>query len=150
MDITIATVEDLPQILQLQYLAYQSEAEILKNFDIPPLKQTLEEVRQEYNRGIILKAVNENFEIIGSVRGYVENDVLYIGKLMVNPKYQGRGIGTELLSKIEELSAWVRCELFTSSESKQNIRLYEKNGYTIFKSVEVEPGLMFVYLEKYK
>lgn len=34
--------EDLQHILQLQYLSYKSEAEILKNNNIPPLKQTIE------------------------------------------------------------------------------------------------------------
>ncbi len=34
-----AEAEDLPAILELQYLAYRSEAELLGNWDIPPLKQ---------------------------------------------------------------------------------------------------------------
>ncbi len=55
-----ATMEDLLQILQLQYIAYQSEAKIWNDFDIPPLKQTLQEIQNEYKRGIILKAMNEN------------------------------------------------------------------------------------------
>ena len=37
----------MEKILQLQYLAYQSEAALFGTKDIPPLKQTLEEVRQE-------------------------------------------------------------------------------------------------------
>ena len=48
MIITKATKEDLSEILQLQYLSYQSEAKLLNNFDIPPLKQTLQEVQNEY------------------------------------------------------------------------------------------------------
>ncbi len=149
MDIIKAEFGDLSDILQLQYIAYQSEAEILNDFDIPPLKQTLEEVQSEYARGIILKAVDENSGIIGSVRGYSENGVLYIGKLIVKPDCQGRGIGTELLRQIENICPHKRCELFTSSESKRNIRLYEKNGYRIFKKEEVSPKLTFVYLEKF-
>ena len=39
---------DLPEILQLQYLAYQSEAELFGSRDIPPLKQTLDEVAEEF------------------------------------------------------------------------------------------------------
>ena len=38
---------DLPEILQLQYLAYQSEADLFGSRDIPPLKQTLDEVIEE-------------------------------------------------------------------------------------------------------
>ena len=41
MNIEKAEREDLQEILDLQYLAYQSEARLLNNMDIPPLKQTL-------------------------------------------------------------------------------------------------------------
>lgn len=67
---------DLKAILELQYLAYQSEAKLFNNPDIPPLKQTLEDVEQDYEKGIILKATDENNKIIGSVRAYCENDTV--------------------------------------------------------------------------
>ena len=37
-----AQKEDLEEILKLQYLAYQSEAKLFGNMEIPPLMQTLE------------------------------------------------------------------------------------------------------------
>ena len=40
-----AEAEDLESILQLQYLAYQSEALLLGDEDIPPLRQTLSTAR---------------------------------------------------------------------------------------------------------
>ena len=76
MIITKATKEDLSEILQLQYLSYQSEAKLLNNFDIPPLKQTLQEVQNEYDNGTRLKVLDDNNRIIGSVRGYIENGTL--------------------------------------------------------------------------
>jgi len=42
--ISKARLEDLQEILRLQHLAYQSEVNLLGNKDIPPLKQTLDEV----------------------------------------------------------------------------------------------------------
>jgi hypothetical protein len=36
-----ANLEDLDEILRLQYLAYQSEAALFGSNDIPPLKQKL-------------------------------------------------------------------------------------------------------------
>ncbi len=62
-----AEYNDLPEILKLQYLAYQSEAALFGTQVIPPLRQTLEEVVDEFNAGIILKLVIDN-RIIGSVR----------------------------------------------------------------------------------
>ena len=55
-----AQKDDLNEILELQYLAYQSEAKLFGNMDIPPLKQTLEEVYDEFNKGVIVKAIDEN------------------------------------------------------------------------------------------
>ena len=119
-----AQKEDLEKILELQYLAYQSEAKLFGNMDIPPLKQTIEEVYDEFHKGIILKAVDEEGLIIGSVRAYQENGTVYIGKLMVHPKMQKKGIGTKLLLEIENVYPNERYELFTSTKSINNIRLY--------------------------
>lgn len=88
--------DELGEVLELQYRAYRSEAELLGDFDIPPLRQTLAEVQEEWEKGVILKAVDESGEMIGSVRGYVEEGTLYVGKLVVAPEFRGRGIGTKL------------------------------------------------------
>ena len=42
LEILAADKSDLKTILELQYLAYQSEADLFGTRDIPPLKQTLE------------------------------------------------------------------------------------------------------------
>lgn len=140
--------EDLNEILELQYLAYQSEAALFGTNDIPPLRQTLDEVVEEYNVGIILKMVDENGIIIGSVRAKENNNTVYIGKLMVHPDYRGNGFGTKLLSEIEHLFPNKRYELFTSTRSVDNIRLYQKSGYKIFSERIENDELTFVYMEK--
>ena len=88
MTIDRATREDLEDILQLQYLAYQSEAELFGTQDIPPLKQTLDEVIREYEDGIILRMTDEQNRIIGSIRAKEQDGTVYIGKLMVHPEYR--------------------------------------------------------------
>ena len=136
-----AQKEDLQKILELQYLAYQSEAKLFGNMDIPPLKQTIEEVYNEFQKGTILKALDDIGVIIGSVRAYQENGTVYIGKLMVHPKMQRKGIGTKLLLEIEREYPNQRYELFTSTKSISNIRLYERLGYKIFKEETVSQEL---------
>ena len=148
MIIKKATGDDLQEILDLQYLAYQSEAKLFNDPDIPPLKQTLPEVYSEYEKGILLKALNEDGKIVGSVRAFCNHDTAYIGKLIVHPDWQRKGIGTRLLLEIEQLCQKERYELFTSTRSTGNIKLYERLGYVIFKETTVNDELRFVYLEK--
>ena len=118
------------------------------NQDIPPLKQTLTDVENEFQKGIILKALDEDKTIIGSVRAFCDNGTVYIGKLMVHPKMQKKGIGTKLLLEIENEYPNQRYELFTSTRSEKNIALYQKLGYKIFDEEQVTEELRFVYMEK--
>ena len=149
-DITIqpATFGDLQAILKLQYLAYRSEAELLGDYSIPPLCETLEEVEQQHRDGMILKAVDGRGAIVGSVRGTAKDGTLYIGKLMVHPELRGRGLGGRLLLEIERRCPQQRFELFTSDRSARNLALYERKGYRRFRERQISPGLRFVYLEK--
>ena len=66
-DVVRAGKEDLKEILDLQYLAYQSEAALFGNKDIPPLKETLPELEEEFKNGIVLKMVSEDGRIIGDL-----------------------------------------------------------------------------------
>jgi len=145
-----ADFKDLEEILKLQYLAYQSEAALFGNKDIPPLTQTLDEVIEEYNNGIVLKLIDEEGKIIGSVRANVNEGTVYIGKLMVHPDYRRKGFGKKLLTTIEDFFTEKRFELFTSTRSKDNIILYSSVGYKEFKREKVDDELVFVYMEKYK
>ncbi|WP_019679417.1 GNAT family N-acetyltransferase [Ruminococcus flavefaciens] len=143
-----AELSDLKEILQLQYLAYQSEADLFGSRDIPPLKQTLDEVVEEFNSGVILKMVNDKNAIIGSVRAKESGGTVYIGKLMVHPDHRHKGYGTMLISEIEKCYPDKCYELFTSTRSLDNIYLYQKLGYTIFARKAVNDELEFVYMEK--
>ena len=146
--ISKANMDDLQEILNLQYLAYQSEAALFGNNDIPPLKQTLDEVIEEYHKGIILKMVDTDNLIIGSIRAWEMKETVFVGKLMVHPDYRHRGYGTKLLSEIEKYCPQKRYELFTSTPSIDNIRLYQKMGYQEFDRRRVDDQLEFVYMEK--
>jgi ribosomal protein S18 acetylase RimI-like enzyme len=139
---------DLEAVLALQYLAYQSEAQIYNDFTIQPLTQTLDELRQEFAMSVILKAVNETGEIIGSVRASAEGDTAYIGKLIVHPDHQNKGLGRRLLQAAENAFPGKRYALHTRNKSVKNLRLYERCGYNRYKEDAAAPGLVFVYLEK--
>jgi GNAT superfamily N-acetyltransferase len=115
-----ATATDAAQILALQKLAYESEAQLYEDWTIPPLTQTLESLLSEIRNDTVLKAM-EGQNIIGSVRATVSDNICQVGRLMVHPTHQGRGIGTALMQAIEgRFPAVAGFELFTGSRSEGN------------------------------
>jgi ribosomal protein S18 acetylase RimI-like enzyme len=148
MEVEKATISDAEEILSLQKLAYQSEAEIYNDFNIPPLVQTLEEIKKDFGIQFLLKAVMDE-KIIASVRAHTKEGTCYIGRLIVHPDFQNRGIGTKLMYEIEKIfSTCQRFELFTGARSERNLYLYQKLGYKIFKTAKITGQTTIVYLEK--
>ena len=94
-----ADKSDAPEILALQKIAYQSEAELYGDDSLPALQQTLEDLENDFERSrtrgtvlgargartaangpiIFLKAV-VNGKIIGSMRGYAMDDTAYLSR----------------------------------------------------------------------
>lgn len=146
-EITKANYEDLEEILDLQHLAYITEAQRFNNMNIQPLTETLDELIDEYNSGLVIKMTINN-KIIGSIRAREENGTVHIGKLMVHPDYRRNGFGSLLLTELENLFPNKRYELFTSTRSLDNIRMYERLGYTPFKIEDEDKEISFVFFEK--
>jgi GNAT superfamily N-acetyltransferase len=140
--------EDAAEILALQKLAYQSEAEIYGDFTIPPLVQTLPDMEADTEQQVVLKASIDD-RIIGSVRAHQREGTCFIGRVVVDPAYQGRGLGRRLMSEIEaRFATALRFELFTGEKSERNLRFYGKLGYRAFRVETVSPTLRLVFLEK--
>ena len=142
-----AEMDDLEEILALQKLAYHSEAELNNDFTIPPLTQTVEEIRAEFGQALFLKVMRDE-RIIGSVRAYEKDGTCYVGRLIVHPAYQNQGIGSSLMHAIESSFNCRRFELFTSQRSERNLYLYVKLGYREFKQVALNEKVTLIFLEK--
>jgi ribosomal protein S18 acetylase RimI-like enzyme len=145
-----AEKSDAPEILGLQKTAFQSEAELYGNDSLPALQQTLEELQQEFERpqGVVLKAV-VNGKIIGSVRGHAADGTAQVGRLVVHPYFQRRGIGVRLMAEIEKAFPDAkRFEVFTGEKSQRNLSLYRKLGYLPYKTEPGTPAVTLVYLQK--
>ena len=150
MNIGKAELDDLPRILAIQKEAYRSEAEIYNDYSLPPLQQTLDGMMNEFRHKLFLKAVVDG-PIVGSVRVQLNVATCSIEKLIVDPRFQGQGIGSALLALAEDAyTRATRFELFTGAKSEANIRLYERHGYTRFREEVISPNLTLVFMEKFK
>jgi hypothetical protein len=119
IEIRPAVGSDAGELWTVQLAAYVSEGRLHARFDIPPLNETLDELRVALDHGPMLKA------LLGT-----------------------RSIGTRLLLAIEALLAEDvdRFELFTGPRSTANVRLYERLGYRL---IPTPPGgEPAVYLSK--
>ncbi|MBU2552120.1 MAG: GNAT family N-acetyltransferase [Proteobacteria bacterium] len=145
-----ATMERAEEVLALQKLAYQSEAAIYQDATIPPLRQTLEEIKADFQRQSFLVALVDGV-VVGSVRASLKEGVCHIGRLIVHPEHQNRGLGAQLMQAVEAgFPDTDRFELFTGHKSEKNLHLYEALGYRIFRTEPVHDRLMMVFLEKHR
>jgi ribosomal protein S18 acetylase RimI-like enzyme len=147
MEISRAMYEDLDSILRIQYLAYESEA-ALYDVTIPPLTQTLDELKEDYNAQIFLKAVIEG-GIVGSIRAQQLDSTCYISKMSVHPDFQNQGVGRALMSTIEEAySDCMKYSLFTGHKSVKNLSYYTRMGYKSVSEKKINDALTLIFLEK--
>lgn len=140
--------EDLEEILSVQYLSYQPEAEAYRNFRIQPLTETLTVLEEQYEIGTFLKLCDDDGRILGSVRGYLEDDIFQIRKVFVHPCHRRKGYGTMLLRAMEEMFADHKKQLFAPVRMEDATHFFEKNGYLKVKKQRVSINMEFYYLEK--
>lgn len=125
-------IENVGELFTVQLAAYVSEAQLYAAPDIPPLRETLDQVRADVvAREVLVFGAWLGSRLVGSVRGRPGGNRMEVARFSVAPDMQGRGIGNTLLRTLEEsVPSGVReLWLTTGARSAPNIRLYEKAGY---------------------
>ncbi|QJW37464.1 GNAT family N-acetyltransferase [Cellulosimicrobium protaetiae] len=132
--ITTRLVDDAEagELLTLRRAAFVTEAQLYQDPNIPPLTQTLHELRDDLAReDVVTIGAWLGPRLVGSVRVEIEDSKATLGRLAVAPDMQGRGIGTQMLLEVlpylpeQTTEIWV----FTGKDSKQNLAMYTKHGY---------------------
>ena len=138
---------DAGEVLTVQRAAFASEALIYGTADMPPLTQTLEELRAELAdaKGWVARV---GPRLVGAIRYRDTDDLLLIGRIAIAPDLQGLGIGRTLLEAAERDSRASEAELFTGSLSEANVRLYESCGYRVTERVEQDDGTAQLFMRK--
>jgi ribosomal protein S18 acetylase RimI-like enzyme len=148
MRVEFATPEDAREILYLQKQAYLSEALLYNDFSIQPIVQSIRSIEEEFRTSWVWK-IQDGKEIVASVRAFADSDTCYIGKLIVKPSHQNRGLGKQLMQTVETTVGYVsRFELFTGHKSEKNIALYQKLGYHPFRERAITTHVTLIYMQK--
>jgi ribosomal protein S18 acetylase RimI-like enzyme len=144
-----AGVQDAGEILTLQRAAYVTEAQLHGDPFLPPLVESLDQVRTMISGSVMLKA-SVGTRLAGAVRGRFNDRTCLIGRLVVAPDLQGRGIGGALMRALEAEAAGRAdaCVLFTGHLSEANLRLYRRLGYAETHRERVADHLMLVHMRK--
>lgn len=138
-----ALVEEL---YELQRASYLVEAKLINFFEIPPLKETLEELTV---CGESFLGYFEEENLAGAISYTIDDEVLTICRMVVHPNHFRKGIAQKLLTAVEETNK--ENTLFKVSTGKENNPakgLYLKNGYKFKGDIEVVPGLFISNFEK--
>ena len=126
-----ATEDDAGELFTLQQAALVQEARLNQSLDLPPLQQSLGELRDSLFSGTVLLA-RRSGRLVGSVRADVATDgAWFVGRLMVAPDLQGQGIGARLLIEIEARAPAraTLARLLTGALSTGNLAFYGRRGY---------------------
>ena len=149
-----ARLADAPVILALQRAAYRSVAAQYDAPDLPPLTESMDDVRAAFATHTIIVAEHHSAHggspaLVGSARARTVGAVAHIGRLWVRPGLHGRGIGRQLLEAIERRVAPVaRYELFTGHRSDRALRMYERAGYRPTHTVRESATVSLTFLVK--
>ncbi|XRQ02757.1 GNAT family N-acetyltransferase [Actinomadura welshii] len=142
--------QDAGEVLTVQRAAYVAEAQLYGDPFIPPLVESAEQLRKVLaGDAVVLKAVLGG-RLVGAVRAQFSEHTCLVGRLVVVPDLQGRGIGRRLLAALEdEVAARAdACVLFTGHLSEANLRLYRRAGYTETHRERVAAHLTLVHMRK--
>ncbi|MEU8120014.1 GNAT family N-acetyltransferase [Spirillospora sp. NPDC049024] len=141
---------DAGELMTVQRAAYVTEAQLYGDPFIPPLVESAEQLRKVLaGDAVVLKAVLGG-RLVGAVRAQFNDRTCLVGRLVVVPDLQGRGIGRRLLTALEgEVAGRAdACVLFTGHLSESNLRLYRSLGYAEVRRERVAAHLTHVHMRK--
>jgi tRNA (guanine37-N1)-methyltransferase len=147
LEVRLATRADAGELFTLTRACWLQEMWANPGAVIPALEESFEDAVRGLEDWTSFVALAGG-RIVGSVRGKLVGDgtVWDVGRVMVAPDLQGRGLGRHLLTLIEEAapSEATTYELWTGATSVDNLRMYKKAGYRIQGPAPGTPGAVIL------
>jgi tRNA (guanine37-N1)-methyltransferase len=132
LDVAPATRADAGELFTLTRACWLQELWANPGVTIPALEESFDDLLGSLQVWTTVVA-RAGGRLVGSARGRADGDVWDVGRVMVAPDLQGRGLGRLLLSLIEDAAPAevASYQLFTGAGSADNIRMYKKAGYRL-------------------
>ncbi|HSK23066.1 MAG TPA: GNAT family N-acetyltransferase [Egicoccus sp.] len=128
------------RLVALQQAAYRVEADLLGTEALPPLHESVADVR-----ALDLVFLGVGVDPVLAALGYrVRDHVLDVDRLMVAPTHQRRGLGHRLLGFALAVVPHAVAEVSTGAVNAPARRLYERCGFAEVATGEPVPGLTVV------
>jgi tRNA (guanine37-N1)-methyltransferase len=144
LDVRPAVPADAGELYTLQRACWLQELEANPGVEIPALRESLDDVRRGLGEWTVMVAREPTSgRLVGAVRGRVDPHGEWdIGRVMVAPDLQGRGLGRALLELVEALAPAdvTTYVLFTGAGSTDNLRMYKKAGFRLRADRKAPPG----------
>ena len=144
LDVRPAVPADAGELYTLQRACWLQELEANPGVEIPALRESLDDVRRGLGEWTVMVAREPSSgRLVGAVRGRVDSHGEWdIGRVMVAPDLQGRGLGRALLELVEGLAPAdvTTYVLFTGAGSTDNLRMYKKAGFRLRSDRKAPPG----------
>ncbi|WP_067462691.1 GNAT family N-acetyltransferase [Actinomadura macra] len=142
--------EDAGELLTVQRAAYVTEAQLYGDPFLPPLVESLDQLGKALaGDAVVLKAMLDG-RLVGAVRAQFSDHTCLIGRLVVVPDMQSRGIGADLMRALERevVGRADACVLFTGHLSEPTLRLYRRLGYAETHRERIAAHLTLVHMRK--
>ena len=95
-----------------------------------------------------LNRVKKVLERDAKIKGAYPNDqIFYLWFIGVNPDVQQKGIGSDLLKEIIEQSNQLKRPIYLETSMPENIKFYNKFGFTIYKELDFGHKLYLIKRE---
>ncbi|MBC2933376.1 tRNA (guanosine(37)-N1)-methyltransferase TrmD [Nocardioides sp. zg-1228] len=144
LDVRPAVPADAGELYTLQRACWLQELEANPGVEIPALRESLDDVRRGLGEWTVMVAREPSSgRLVGAVRGRLDSHGEWdIGRIMVAPDLQGRGLGRALLELVEGLAPpdATTYVLFTGAGSTDNLRMYKKAGFRLRADRPSPPG----------
>jgi tRNA (guanine37-N1)-methyltransferase len=141
LDVRLATRADAGELFTLTRACWLQELRANPAVVFPAIEESLADAVRGIE-GFTTFVARAAGRLVGSSRARLAGEVWDIGRVMVAPDLQGRGLGRHLLTIIEEAAPAEATSygLVAGGRSTDNIRMYKRAGYCLLGPAIDRPG----------